>query len=41
MNGTHEFHKKVNGQQYRMPVGLKHYVEDHKVLVPGIFDIYK
>ena len=41
VNGSSEFEKYVNGEKYGIPSGLKHYIEDHNVLVPGIFDIYK
>ncbi len=41
INGSTEFFNTINGEGYGIPNGLKHYIEDHKVLVPEIFDIYK
>lgn len=41
INGSSEFQDSIYNEKYGIPSGLEHYIRDHKVLVPGIFDIYK
>ena len=40
-NGTSEFHKTIDGNNFAIPIGLRHYIKDHRVLVKHLMIFLK